>query len=133
MIETDLDLSGPPRLGRDRSASPFSEKDFREISREKLFDAWQTYSTNEAEGKRRDMRDKNGSPDLVMVLDLDCNLTCPNRQLEHQMPLDSYREGVAGGSPPQRQAPAPAEEHWLDPDSSWDATREKPLPEFDWD
>jgi len=56
-----------------------------------------------------------------------------NRRLERQMPLDRYREGVAGGSPPQTQAAAPAEEHWLDPDSSWDATRERPLPEFDWD
>jgi hypothetical protein len=49
------------------------------------------------------------------------------------MPLDSYREGIAGGSPPETQAAAPAEEHWLDPDSSWDVTRERPLPEFDWD
>ena len=55
-----------------------------------------------------------------------------NRRLERQMPLDSYRE-AAGGSPPERQTATPAEEHWLDPDSSWDATRERPLPEFDWD
>jgi hypothetical protein len=56
-----------------------------------------------------------------------------NRRLERQMPLDSYREAVPGGSPPQAHAAAPAEEHWLDHDSSWDATRERPLPEFDWD
>ncbi len=24
------------------------------------------------------------------------------------------------------------QEHWLDPDSYWDTTRERPLPEFDW-
>jgi hypothetical protein len=55
-----------------------------------------------------------------------------NRRLERHMPLDHYREAVPGGSPPETQAAAPAEEHWLDPDSSWDVTRERPLPEFDW-
>ena len=55
-----------------------------------------------------------------------------NKRLERQMPLDCYREDFAGGSPPRAEAAAP-QEHWLDPDSSWDATRERPLPEFDWD
>lgn len=55
-----------------------------------------------------------------------------NRRLERQMPLDRYREDV-GGVPSERRTAAPTEPHWLDPDSSWDATREKPLPEFDWD
>ena len=57
-----------------------------------------------------------------------------NRRLEHQMPLDSYREEA--GSPPKDESEtkpvAAEEEHWLDPDSSWDTTRERPLPEFDW-
>jgi hypothetical protein len=53
-----------------------------------------------------------------------------NKRLERQMPLERYRENVEGGSPaPVKDEP---EEHWLDPDSSWDATRERPLPEFDW-
>ena len=53
-----------------------------------------------------------------------------NRRLEHRMPLDRYREVPEGGSdhtPPKTQS-----EHWLDQDSSWDTTRERPLPEFDW-
>ena len=56
-----------------------------------------------------------------------------NRRLERQMPLDHYRDEVGGGSAADRKATAPAPESWLDPDSSWDATRERPLPEFDWD
>jgi hypothetical protein len=55
-----------------------------------------------------------------------------NRRLERQMPLDHYREDAGGGSLSKAEAAAPAQEHWLDPDSSWDTTREKPLPEFDW-
>lgn len=66
-----------------------------------------------------------------------------NRRLEHRMPLDRYREEVGGGStakvsggPPQDEPEtegiAPGQEHWLDPDSSWDTTAERPLPEFDW-
>jgi hypothetical protein len=69
-----------------------------------------------------------------------------NRRLEHRMPLDRYREEVAGGSmarvshgtPPkddsetETETVAARQEHWLDPDSSWDTTRERPLPEFDW-
>jgi hypothetical protein len=56
-----------------------------------------------------------------------------NKRLEHRMPLDHYREQPADGSaasePPD---PPPHDEHWLDPDSSWDTTKERPLPEFDW-
>ena len=52
------------------------------------------------------------------------------------MPLDLYREQVEGGTPAKEEADSEAvaagPEHWLDPDSSWDATRERPLPEFDW-
>jgi hypothetical protein len=59
-----------------------------------------------------------------------------NRRLEHRMPLDLYREQVEGGTPPkdksETESVAAGPEHWLEPDSSWDATRERPLPEFDW-
>jgi hypothetical protein len=68
-----------------------------------------------------------------------------NRRLERQMPLDDYREQVDGGSA-RRAAPHPPPEdesepetvvnarkdHWLDPESFWDTTGERPLPEFDW-
>jgi hypothetical protein len=61
-------------------------------------------------------------------------LTERNKRLEHQMPLDSYREEA--GSPAKDESEsktAPAgQEPWLDPDSSWDTTMERPLPEFDW-
>ena len=47
------------------------------------------------------------------------------------MPLDRYREPVPGGSTEPETVRA-TDEHWLEPDSSWDTTRERPLPEFDW-
>ena len=47
-----------------------------------------------------------------------------NRRLEGRMPLDRYRNAVEGGSTP----PKDESERWLDPDSSWDTTRERPLP-----
>jgi hypothetical protein len=57
-----------------------------------------------------------------------------NRRLEQRMPLDRYREEA--GAPPKDESGtetlAAGQEHWLDPDSSWDTTRERPLPEFDW-
>jgi hypothetical protein len=68
-----------------------------------------------------------------------------NKRLEHRMPLDRYREQVDGRSTTSASAAAPAhdkpepetversrQEHWLDPDSYWDTTGERPLPEFDW-
>ena len=67
-----------------------------------------------------------------------------NKRLEHRMPLDRYREQVVGSmtrmspaAPPQDEPETATvanagREHWLDPDSSWDTTRERPLPEFDW-
>jgi hypothetical protein len=62
-----------------------------------------------------------------------------NRRLEHRMPLDLYREQVEGGSKAKSSPSAPpkeesetGDEHWLAPDSSWDTTGERPLPEFDW-
>ncbi len=67
-----------------------------------------------------------------------------NKRLERRMPLDRYREQVDGGSAsraspgtppnsePEPDAGAAEQEHWLEPDSSWDTTRERPLPEFDW-
>jgi hypothetical protein len=52
-----------------------------------------------------------------------------NRRLEGRMPLDGYREANA----PRDEAVVDAgQEHWLEPDSSWDTTRERPLPEFNW-
>jgi hypothetical protein len=52
-----------------------------------------------------------------------------NRRLEGRMPLDSY-----GGADTSKDEPVvdAGQEHWLEPDSSWDTTRERPLPEFDW-
>jgi len=67
-----------------------------------------------------------------------------NRRLERRMPLDAYREHVDGGSTPSSpDTPPPDEpetetvanagqEHWLDSESFWDTTGERPLPEFDW-
>ena len=68
-----------------------------------------------------------------------------NQRLEQRMPLERYREQVNGGSatrsaaePPPRDEPETKtvanarEEHWLDQDSFWDTTGERPLPEFDW-
>ena len=68
-----------------------------------------------------------------------------NRRLEHRMPLDDYREQGEGGSTPS-VAPSVREndepetetvvnsrrEHWLDSESFWDTSGERPLPEFDW-
>ena len=60
-------------------------------------------------------------------------LTERNRRLEHRMPLDRYREqGEEGSARSATPDPPRHDEHWLDPDSSWDTTKERPLPEFDW-
>jgi len=56
-----------------------------------------------------------------------------NKRLERHMPLDSYRERADGESTEVVQpAENEGQEHWLDPDSFWETTRERPLPEFDW-
>ena len=56
-----------------------------------------------------------------------------NRRLDRQMPLDRYREPGPPKDEPETEAVVNAgQEHWLEPDSSWDTTRERPLPEFDW-
>ena len=54
-----------------------------------------------------------------------------NRRLDRRMPLDRYRDP---GTPPKEEPEAgPASrEHWLDQESFWDTSQEKPLPEFDW-
>jgi hypothetical protein len=52
-----------------------------------------------------------------------------NRRLEGRMPLAGYGEPTASKDEPVVDA---GQEHWLEPDSSWDTTRERPLPEFDW-
>jgi hypothetical protein len=69
-----------------------------------------------------------------------------NKRLEQQMPLDHYRVQFGGGSTKAAShAPPPTDDletktvanvrkrdQWLDHDSFWDATGERPLPEFDW-
>ena len=68
-----------------------------------------------------------------------------NRRLEGRMPLDNYREQVDGASMPRVSPNTPPQdepqtetvvnaksEHWLDSESFWDTTGERPLPEFDW-
>jgi hypothetical protein len=67
-----------------------------------------------------------------------------NKRLEQWMPLDQYREQVGGRSkakPPARPVKDEPEtvtvvnarrEQWLDHDSVWDRSRERPLPEFEW-
>jgi len=56
-----------------------------------------------------------------------------NKRLERQMPLDGYREpGRRTDEPDTETVEKAGQEHWLEPDSSWDTTRERPLPEFDW-
>jgi hypothetical protein len=68
-----------------------------------------------------------------------------NKRLERRMPLDDYREQVDGGSTPRVSPETPPQdepqtetvvkagkEHWLDAESFWDTSGERPLPEFDW-
>jgi hypothetical protein len=67
-----------------------------------------------------------------------------NRRLEHRMPLDRYREQVGGRAAAEGSTSAPnaepetktvanaRQEHWLDSESFWDTSGERPLPEFDW-
>ena len=68
-----------------------------------------------------------------------------NKRLERRMPLDDYRDQVGGGSAAKTSADAPAgeepqreavakkgQEHWLESESFWDTTGQRPVPEFDW-
>jgi hypothetical protein len=68
-----------------------------------------------------------------------------NKRLERRMPLDRYREQLDGGprttmsphAPPKDEPNTetvanPGQEHWLDHESFWDTTGERPMPEFDW-
>jgi len=68
-----------------------------------------------------------------------------NQRLEPRMPLDRYRDQGDDGSIRRASPAAPSndepetetgantgQEHWLDPESLWDSTLERPLPEFDW-
>ena len=61
-------------------------------------------------------------------------LCARNRTLEPRMPLDGYRE--PGSRPPAEREPETVEDAsekpWLDTESFWDTTGERPLPEFDW-
>ncbi|HJQ73935.1 MAG TPA: hypothetical protein VJ814_03540 [Gaiellaceae bacterium] len=56
-----------------------------------------------------------------------------NKRLDGRMPLDRYRGEIGGGSPPEeRDAVTRGRETWLDHESFWDTSLERPLPEFDW-
>jgi hypothetical protein len=56
-----------------------------------------------------------------------------NKRLDSRMPLDDYRPQDQPETEREKEAAAnPREEHWLDPESFWDTTGERPLPEFDW-
>ena len=54
-----------------------------------------------------------------------------NKRLERRMPLDSYRDpGTRAKEEPAAATDSP--EGWLDHESFWDTSGERPLPEFDW-
>ena len=53
-----------------------------------------------------------------------------NKRLERRMPLDRYRDGAPAQE--EREAATPGPESWLDHESFWDTSGERPLPEFDW-
>jgi hypothetical protein len=67
-----------------------------------------------------------------------------NKRLDRWMPLDQYREAVGGKSTTSISLSAPSDEpetvtvvnvgreQWLDQESFWDSSGERPLPEFDW-
>jgi hypothetical protein len=62
-----------------------------------------------------------------------------NKRLERQMPLDSYRDQGDGDSKTEaspgarpRDESTTGKEPWLDTESFWDTSGERPLPEFDW-
>ena len=55
-----------------------------------------------------------------------------NRRLERQMPLDGYRDGAPNDEPATEASGNGTQEPWLDQDSFWDTSGERPLPEFDW-
>jgi hypothetical protein len=62
-----------------------------------------------------------------------------NKRLERQMPLDSYRDQGDGDSKTEaapgarpREESTTGKEPWLDTESFWDTSGERPLPEFDW-
>jgi hypothetical protein len=63
-------------------------------------------------------------------------LCARNRRLERRMPLDDYRESAPDADPKDepetRTVESAGREHWLDSESFWDTTGERPLPEFDW-
>ena len=61
-----------------------------------------------------------------------------NKRLETRMPLDRYRDPPESGSAGKvsvQEAPeavTPEREGWLDHESFWDTSGERPLPDFDW-
>lgn len=54
-----------------------------------------------------------------------------NKRLERRMPLDRYRDPSTLSPEEPDEVPA-SPEHWLDHDSFWDTSGERPPPEFDW-
>ena len=55
-----------------------------------------------------------------------------NKRLERRMPLDRYRDPGTFSQGEPAAAAADSPEHWLDYESFWDTSGERPLPEFDW-
>jgi hypothetical protein len=67
-----------------------------------------------------------------------------NQRLEPRMPLDRYRDQGDDGSTGRASPAAPPNDEpetetvvntaqqWLDSESLWDSSLERPLPEFDW-
>jgi hypothetical protein len=57
-----------------------------------------------------------------------------NKRLGRRMPLDRYRDRAHDGTAPLEEAETVTggRESWLDPESFWDTSGERPLPEFDW-
>lgn len=78
-------------------------------------------------------------PSFDRVISEHLALCARNRRLERRMPLDDYRKQADGGSVRRESPDTPPEptanggrEHWLDSESFWDTTGQRPLPEFDW-
>jgi hypothetical protein len=56
-----------------------------------------------------------------------------NKRLGSRMPLDRYRDGAHGTAPlEEAETVTGGRENWLDHESFWDTSGERPLPEFDW-
>src|SRR5436190_14338834 len=83
---TKAALDSRDQLGacRGRNVSRLSGKQLREVGNEKLLDARQTYPTEKGKRPGPDLGDKDRSPDVLMVSDLDSDLVSTSRQFERQ-------------------------------------------------